>query len=311
MMKVKKIFIYLSFFLLVGCAKREPDIDEKIISIQETSQNGKFIIDQIGEQGSEMIINAEIFQVDDAKEGVITADLPSVSTIEQVFLNGMTMNKENYDNQNNNLPEEEIWMAENATGKYFYTIAPQFAIYSTDLEGTYDIGQKKEEDNKEYQNSQILDDSVNDIMNKLGYSVQQSFIENVGFDDTVIYYYTMFMNMPIVDPVLGVDYAHVEVIDNSIAQVAVQKNYKSNNFRKVDVITVESAIQSLKNLFKQGEMQIIPVEINKIQMMYYVKDTEFFPVWVFLADPYGKGREEAILYIDAQTGELVYDVTKG
>ena len=320
---MKKFFklAYIMFAVSVvfgGCAKREEDVSEetfnelqdKVVSVEELNYlSQKKYNDCIGEEGNEFIIEADVIIPSKISMGKVSASLPTPNEIEKMFCNNQQLKEVEVDDQ------VFEWQLSDEDGniKKTYSFDDMSALYSDGEvdSGTMDIELlNASEEPEKFDEKQI--NMAKQVLNDLDYSVEEKrkkYISNKDHSRSIIYYAVLIDNVPVVEPDLGIDYTHVVIYDDIVAQVGLTPRYRLIESEDTKVLPLEEVITHVKNLYNDGKIQLLSEKINQIQLMYYVdSDENLIPVWTFLSDLVDDGEEMVIVLFDARTGDMLYNV---
>lgn len=312
--------------LLLACAKREPDISPaeegeqrgKLISITELNEyNGKKVNESIGEEGNQMIIDAQVMIPEKIMKGKVEGTLPPTSEIEKYFCGGQKMKEVDHsDEPEQGMIEWEI-AGKNGSADKLYAYDEHFALYTNGLVEDQGVTGNLDTENAEIDDAKLdhAKDMINEIMDGLHYDVKETCHQVVTEDShyhIVVNYMVVLEGVPVVDPYVGIDYTHAEIKDGVISQMGYAKNYKVINSEETKILPLDELVKQMKNSYENGTLQIIQETVNQIGLMYYVDEKDdLIPVWVFLADSFNDGRESVVAFFDASTGGVLYDEMNG
>lgn len=314
-------FLFVAAIVFCGCAKREMDfsqdsLDElqnRRVSVEELKYlTQKKYKDCIGEEGTQLIIEADIIVPSKISTGKVCERFPTLDEIEKNLCNNQQLEEIEVDDK----VYEWQSFCDDGNIKMTYGYDDICALYTNGEANSETIDIEILNSNEESNvNNEKQTNISKQILTDLGYSVAEiskEFKANKEHYRSSISYAVLIEGVPVVEPDLGVDYTHVVIYDDVIAQVGFAKNYNLVKSDSTEVLPLEELIMYIKKLYNDGMIQIPGERIDQIQLMYYVDPNEnLIPVWTFFSDLFDNQKENVVAFFDARTGDMLYDEVNG
>lgn len=303
--------ILIFIFFLFGCAKREPDSMINYSKGNDIEKNGSQITFELGEEGRMIKTSAKIIVPESIITGEVQGVLPSAKDIEKVMnIDSSFVHKTNTDPNYGGTD----WIIKDSENNidYYYSYDSSSAIFRNCTVEQYEFAIN-------LQNNEITGDlagfkkKTKDILSELGYEITFGLEYEIREKNHQHIYLSCSSNVngvPVLNPDLGIDFMDIEYNDGIIAQIRLQNMYMLKSKENTNIVSVSNIIDGMNNMYNDGKLTIVPENIYKIQLMYYVNNNDILiPTWVFI---YSFDQRDNIAYIfDAISGEQIYNPIDG